>query len=65
MAGVSGLIVWSTSGGISVCLIVTDGVITDVPPYARRWALGQPASEIWRQGRDRGVHLTWIPRGQP
>lgn len=65
MANASGLIVWSTPGGITVGLIVTDGVITDVPPYARRWALGRDARDIWRQGKARGVHLDWIPKGEP
>lgn len=64
MASASGLIVWST-GGATVGLIVTDGVITDAPPYARRWALGRSAREIWQTGTARGVHLTWIPRGSP
>jgi hypothetical protein len=64
MADVSGLIVWSTAGA-TVGLIVEDGVVTDAPPYARRWAMGRSAYDIWRIGKQRGVSLTWIERGAP
>jgi len=55
-----GLLVWSTLG-----LVVKDGIVVDAPPYARRWALGRSARELWREGRERGVDVTWIPAEDP
>lgn len=55
------MIVWSTRGA-TVGLIITDGKVVDCPPYARRWALGQDARDLWQWGKARNVHLTWIPR---
>ena len=57
----NGLIVWSTAGA-TVGLIITDGKVVDCPPYARRWAKGMDANEIWQLGLSRGVRLEWIPR---
>lgn len=64
MGEVNGLIVWSTPGA-TLGLIVQDGTVTFAPPYARRWALGRSAYDIWRYGRRRGVDLAWIPQSSP
>lgn len=57
----SGLIWWSTRAA-TVGLVVEAGIIVDCPPYARRWAMGRDARQLWRDGTRRGVNLAWIPR---
>ncbi len=58
----TGMIWWSTPSA-TVGLIVKDDIIVDCPPYARRWALGHNAEEIWTQGMNRGVRLQWVESG--
>lgn len=59
-----GLIWWSTPKA-TVGLVVQDDVVVDGPPYARKWALGRNASQLWREGAARGVRLSWIPASGP
>jgi hypothetical protein len=54
-----GLVWWSTAAA-TVGLIVVAGVVVDCPPYARRWAKGRDARELWRDGKRRGVDLHWL-----
>ncbi|WP_433220557.1 hypothetical protein [Microtetraspora malaysiensis] len=61
----NGLIWWST-GRATVGLVVRDGVVVEAPPYARRWAQGREAGEIYREGdRRAGVTVAWIPADEP
>lgn len=56
----NGLIYLSTPKA-TVGLVVKDGIVTDAPPYARRWALGADARELWRRYAGRpGTILEWI-----
>lgn len=56
----NGLIYLSTPTA-TVGLVVRDGVVVDAPPYARRWALGADARELWRRYASRPEnHLEWI-----
>lgn len=59
MAGL-GLLIWSTPG-VTLGLVVRDGIVVDAPPYARKWALGRSARELWHEARVRGVDVVWIP----
>lgn len=46
----------------TVGLVVKDNVVVDAPPYARRWALGRDARQLWReQAAWPGVVLVWLP----
>jgi hypothetical protein len=57
----NGLIWWSTERA-TVGLVVRDGVVVETAPYARRWAQGRDAREIYRKGeRQEGVALVWVP----
>ncbi|WP_067173592.1 hypothetical protein [Microtetraspora niveoalba] len=57
----NGLIWWSTHRA-TVGLVVRDGVVVESAPYARRWARGRDAGEIYRRGdRQKGVTVVWIP----
>jgi hypothetical protein len=56
----SGLIVYSTPRA-TVGLIVRDGRVVDCPPYARKWAMGRDARELWRDGKRKGAQLVWLP----
>lgn len=53
--------IWWSARTATVGLIVTDGVVTEAPPYARRWAQGRDARELWRRGVAQGVKLAWLP----
>ncbi|TYB45139.1 hypothetical protein FXF51_60160 [Nonomuraea sp. PA05] len=56
-----GLIWWSTHRA-TFGLVVRDGAVVESAPYARRWALGRDAREIYREGeRQKGVSLVWVP----
>ncbi len=55
----SGLICWSTPRA-TVGLVVRDGVVVETPPYARRWAQGRDARELWFGGVAKGVRLAWV-----
>ncbi|MEU1394108.1 MULTISPECIES: hypothetical protein [unclassified Nonomuraea] len=57
----NGLIWWSTRRA-TVGLVVRDGVVVESAPYARRWAQGRDAREIYRKGASqKGVTLAWVP----
>ncbi|TKK86772.1 hypothetical protein FDA94_20140 [Herbidospora galbida] len=57
-----GLIWWSTAKA-TFGLVVSDGVVVEAAPYARRWAQGRPADEVLEKARrSRGVSVEWIPR---
>lgn len=56
----NGLVFYSTPGA-TVGLVVAGGIVVDCPPYARRWALGKDARDLWRDGKRRGVRLEWLP----
>lgn len=55
----AGLIVVSTQAA-TVGLVVKDGAVVDCPPYARRWAQGRDARQVWRERARQGADLTWI-----
>jgi hypothetical protein len=49
-----GSIWWSTPD--ATCgLVVRDAVVVDCPPYARKWAAGVDARQLWRQAVQRGM----------
>lgn len=52
----TGLLIHSTPSA-TVGLVVTDGVVTDGPPYAQKWAVGETKGSI----EDRSGDTTWIP----
>lgn len=54
-----GLLWWSTPSA-TVGLIVRAGIVVETPPYARRWAHGRDARELWRDGKRRDVDLEWV-----
>lgn len=56
----NGLIWWSTRTA-TVGLVVRDGKVVEAPPYARRWALGRDARQLWREGTRLGARLEWLP----
>ncbi len=61
---VDGLIWWSTTRA-TVGLIVRGGRVAEAPPYARGWAVGRDAGELYRRGeRQKGVTVAWIPEGE-
>lgn len=49
----------------TVGLLVRNKVIVDGPPYARSWAIGRSARDIWDQGKARGYTVLWIPAPGP
>jgi hypothetical protein len=59
--------IWCSTPHATVGLIVGDSVVTACPPYARRWALGRPAAEVWQDAQRHGAILRWLPdpRGRP
>lgn len=59
MAAGDGLI-WHSTPAATVGLLVRGGRVVDCPPYARRWALGRDARELWRDAARRGVRLAWL-----
>ncbi|MGS2646701.1 hypothetical protein [Streptosporangium sp. LJ11] len=60
----NGLIWWSTHRA-TVGLIVRDGIVVESASYARRWAQGRDAREIYRTGeRQTGITLAWIPANE-
>jgi hypothetical protein len=61
---IDGIIYFSTPT-FTVGLIVKDKVIVDGPPFARNWAVGRPAQEIWDQGKARGATVLWLPAKYP
>lgn len=56
-------LIWLSTPAATVGLIVTSGVITECPPYARRWALGRDARQVWRDAARRGAQLAWVSEG--
>ncbi len=54
-----GLIYWSTPRA-TVGLVVRDGIVVETPPYARRWAQGRDARDLWFDGVAKGVRLAWV-----
>ncbi len=46
---------------VTVGLVVRNGTVVDCAPYARRWALGRDAREVWRQQSRAGAELVWLP----
>ncbi len=59
----SGLI-WCSTPTATVGLVVEDGIVVDCPPYARRWALGRDARDVWFQQGLRRAQLRWVKVGQ-
>ena len=60
MSSPAGLI-WLSTPRYTVGLIVDGGRVVAAPPYARRWALGRDARQVWREAKARGARLDWIP----
>lgn len=61
---IDGMIYYSAPT-FTIGLMVKEGVIVDGPPYARKWAIGRRAREIWNQGKARGHTVLWLPASQP
>lgn len=57
---VNGLI-WLSTEAATVGLIVRDGVVAECPPYAKKWAQGRDARQVWRAATRRGADLVWLP----
>lgn len=51
--------VWHSTPRATVGLLVSGGVVTDTPPYARNWALGRSAEELLNDPR---ADTAWIPK---
>jgi hypothetical protein len=45
---------------VSVGLVVLDGVVVECAPYARRWAYGRAARDVWREQAAAGADLVWM-----
>jgi hypothetical protein len=60
----SGLI-WYSAPRATVGMVVEDGQVVDAAPYARSWAMGRTAQQIWEQGAAAGAQLRWLPRRRP
>lgn len=58
-------LIWCSTRSATVGLVVKDNRVVDCPPYARRWALGRDAREVWRQQTRASAMLVWIPDGVP
>ncbi len=54
-------LIWHSTRAATVGLVVRDGVIVDCPPYARRWAYGRDARDVWRRQHRAGADLVWLP----
>lgn len=54
-------LIWLSTKAATVALIVVDGRVVDCPPYARTWALGRDARQVWRDAAGRGADLAWLP----
>lgn len=50
---------WHSTPRATVGLLVSGGVVTDTPPYARNWALGRSAEELLNDPR---ADTAWIPK---
>ncbi len=57
-------VIWYSTPKATVGLVVKDGIVVDSAPYARRWALGCSARQIWDQGIAHGHSLKWLPMDQ-
>jgi hypothetical protein len=54
-------LIWCSTLRATVGLVVVDGWVVDCPPYARRWAFGRDARQVWRQQHAAGAELVWLP----
>lgn len=54
-------IIYYSAPTFTVGLMVKDQVIVDGPPYARNWAVGHRAREIWDRGKALGHTVLWLP----
>lgn len=45
----------------TVGLVVRNAEVVDCPPYARSWAYGRDARQVWRDLARRGATLRWVP----
>ncbi len=61
MGDVASGLVWLSTPAATVGLVVEDGTVVDCPPYARKWAKGRDARQVWRDAARRGADLAWIP----
>jgi hypothetical protein len=64
MPGPDGLI-WYSTPRATVGLVVRAAVVVDCAPYARRWALGRDARQLWDAAKRRGIDLAWLPEMHP
>lgn len=53
-------LIWCSTPKATVGLVVRDGRVVDCPPYARRWAMGRDAREVWREQYRAGVEMVWV-----
>ncbi len=54
-------LIWLATRRATVGLIVRGGIVVECAPYARRWALGRDARQVWRDAARRGAQLRWLP----
>jgi hypothetical protein len=52
--------IWLSTPRYTVGLIVRNGVVTETPPIARRWAYGRAAPQVWEAAKARGATLKWL-----
>ncbi|MFG3604417.1 hypothetical protein [Micromonospora chersina] len=62
--GTDGLI-WYSTPRATVGLVVRASVVVDCAPYARRWALGRDARQLWDAAERKGIDLAWLPQIHP
>lgn len=53
-------LIWCSTPRATVGLVVADGRVVDCPPYARRWAMGRDARQVWREQYRAGADLVWM-----
>ncbi len=53
--------IWCSTRAATVGLVVAGATVVDCPPYARRWALGRDARQVWREQSRAGADLVWLP----
>lgn len=53
-------LIWCSTRTATVGLVVAAGRVVDCPPYARRWAAGRDARQVWREQAAIGADLVWL-----
>lgn len=53
-------LIWCSTRRATVGLAVAEGRVVGCPPYARGWAMGRDAREVWREQHRAGADLAWV-----